>query len=146
LEGLAEWAQKHFPERLKITPKAIRSAKDAEYADIPLIYRSLVLMATDYWNSRFELDQSAREAARAAYQEKANDLRVEIDRTFSQKWPTSNSEKYLVDWKKRKKLLDMHLKKVSAVIPRRPSEYISALTKRISILSSVVCPGTCQIL
>jgi len=53
--GLGDWVRKYLAGRLVLTGRAEREAKDAVYEDVKLVYRSLLLLAFDYRNTRLGL-------------------------------------------------------------------------------------------
>lgn len=58
-EGMATWVEEHFPDRLYFHPRAIKALKNAVYKDCELVYRCLMLLATDY--NDFRLGKITRE-------------------------------------------------------------------------------------
>lgn len=49
---IADWVSRYYPDRLVLHPRAVRSLKDACYEDTGLVYKSLKLLATYYYDYR----------------------------------------------------------------------------------------------
>lgn len=48
-EGIPDWIERYFPDRLFLHPRAQRALKNAKFEDVPLVYRCLQLLAEDYY-------------------------------------------------------------------------------------------------
>ena len=114
LDDLGVWVEQYFPDRLQLTRRAINASKKADYANIPLLYRSLILIATEYHDVLFGNKSDARET----YNKKAAELKVEISRTFAGDKPTARPESYYVPWNDGKRLMDRHLQHGNSREPR----------------------------
>ena len=51
-EELEEWINKYFPGRIYFYSRASKSLKQAVYADIELVYKSLGILGTSYYKMR----------------------------------------------------------------------------------------------
>lgn len=49
---IPDWVGTHYADRLVLLPRAIRSLKSAAFEDVGLVYRSLQLLATSYYDYR----------------------------------------------------------------------------------------------
>lgn len=77
---VGEWAATHFSDRLEITNRAIHDAERCEFKDVPLFYRSLILLATHYYDATIRNDPAA---GPLVDKEKTN-LGVDIRKLFAQ--------------------------------------------------------------
>lgn len=59
LEELEQWCSKNLCERLIMLPRAIDAAKGSKFEDVALVYSSLNLLATEYWELRVHGGRSA---------------------------------------------------------------------------------------
>jgi len=105
LDGLGPWAEKHFPDKLVILRRAISSAKKADFEDTELVYRSLILLATTYYDMIFNNTPNAQKTFREA----AKSLCVDVSKTFAGDKPIIRQDSYSVPWGREKRYFDKHL-------------------------------------
>lgn len=103
-DALEDWAGRHLAGRVVLLPRAIREAKDGQFQDVPLVGRALLYLAGPYRTMRIDggeerlrLDKEALAALGLENSPVGGDLDYHADR-------------FRVDWRGRKRLLDMHVK------------------------------------
>jgi hypothetical protein len=101
---LADWAERYLAGRLVLLPRAIREANDPLFADVGLVGRALLYLAGPYRELRLrgremagDLHDRALEALELSNQPVGGDL-------------TQHRDRFRVDWRGQKRLLDQHLK------------------------------------
>jgi hypothetical protein len=114
-ESLAEldrWTGRFLGERLVLLPRAVRSARKAQYPDVRLVCDCLLMLGREY------LDQKRGKRSKAELDSVAQRLGVTITRSGDlarlQQW----KDEYEVDWREEKRLLEMHVKKGTGRDPR----------------------------
>lgn len=108
LDELADWANQYFPDRLEIAKRAITAARKSNYRDVELVYKSLIMMAREYYDAIFDGSPEAR----ANYLQKAEDLRVDICQTFTRGIVHGRyADSYYVNGVSGRQLMDLHLRK-----------------------------------
>lgn len=107
-DELKDWADRNFPGRLTITPRAQRDAKDGQFKDISLVYRCLQLLGNEYWQMRTE----GGEETSVAFENALKELGVKNERTGQEIFLREQGDTFLVPWgpSSRKHLLEWHLK------------------------------------
>lgn len=108
-EDLEHWVAQHLVGRLVLHSRSLRGLKHACFEDVPLVYRSLLLLANEYRNQCL-----GRDGAKAAFEKKLADDGLRIDRSISKerageqgdeyfvRFPTSASPKRFLEWHLRK--------------------------------------------
>lgn len=105
LSGVGDWADEHFGGNLVLSGRALRGAKDSRYRDVPLVYRCLEFLATQYRDARMS-DESSNEALRAHLEKLGVDLRRSITPTrageqgdeYFLRWPTGKDRRWFLEW------------------------------------------------
>lgn len=110
--ALEAWAERHLAGRLVLLPRAIRDAKDGLFQDVALVGRALLYLAGPYRRMRLAGGEEARRANSEALavlglenSSVGGDLQLHADR-------------FRVDWRGQKRLLDQHVKNGNARDPR----------------------------
>jgi len=103
-DELADWADRHLAGRLVLLPRAIREAKDALFEDVGLVGRALLYLAGPYRDVRLR----GRGAAGEAHDRALEALGLVNDAVGED--ATYHRDRFRVDWRGQKRLLDQHLK------------------------------------
>lgn len=108
-DELPEWASNHLTGRLELHPRAQRGLKNADYEDVGLVYKSILLLANEYRDMCL-----GREGANEKAEKAIGDLGLRIDRSISKerageqgdeyfvKYPTTSSPRRFLEWHLRK--------------------------------------------
>jgi len=108
-EDLPDWVVRNLGGRLELHSRAHRGLKNAQYEDVELVYKSLLLLANEYRNLCL-----GREGAQAAFNQKLDGLGLRLDRSISKerageqgddyfvRYPTPSSPKRFLEWHIRK--------------------------------------------
>lgn len=112
-EDLDDWAEKYYPDRLIILPKAIKAAKKSEYEDVEHIGRCLSLLAVEYVDMRRGVV-----GAQDLYQKKCNDLRVEVSPVGSALQNHRYKHQFVAPYQNGYAELDLHLSPASGTAER----------------------------
>ena len=116
--GLPEWATKHFDGRVTLHPRALRALEDAQFDDIELVYRSVELLGTRYWQMRTRSNDS--DAPRQEYGVALERLFLEDTQSASGSAMGLARDSFDVEWDGRRLTMDRHLKnRAKARDPRR---------------------------
>ncbi len=110
---IGDWAERHLAGRLVLLPRAIRDAKDGLFEDPALVGRALLYLAGPYRRMRL----SGGEDARRANAEGLAGLGLENSSVGGDL--ELYADRFRVDWRGQKRLLDQHVKKGNARDPRR---------------------------
>lgn len=107
-DGLPDWVNRNFGERLILHPRARRSLKEAKFDDVGLVYRAVRFLATDYWRMR---TRNAGEGDfRRRYEESLQTLRLDDTPSITATGTGLARDSFHCEWDGRKLMLDMHLK------------------------------------
>lgn len=109
---LASWAEQHLAGRLVLLPRAIREAKDGLFEDVVLVGRALLYLAGPYRRMRLLGGDAAvrvNEEALAA---------LGLENSFVGKDLERHADRFRVEWRGQKRLLDQHIKNGTARDPR----------------------------
>lgn len=101
---LEDWAARHLAGRLVLLPRALRAAKDAQFADPALVGRALLYLAGPYRRLRIE----GRERAGSEHDRALEELGLENSAVGEDL--TYHRERFRVEWGGQKRLLDQHVK------------------------------------
>jgi hypothetical protein len=115
LSGLKAWADENVAGSVFLTSRAVRGAKDSDYEDPPLVYRSLLLLRDYYVPMRRE----GGDGRAKAYQEALRGLGLEESASIAPTRLGEQGDEYLVHHNGRKCELDRHFKKGSSRESRR---------------------------
>ncbi len=111
---LNDWAAKNLVGRVVVTKKAIRAAKGAEFVNVTLGYRALLLLANEYRDMRL-----GRENAIEKFDNQLAALSLENSRTGEESKLWEEGDEFTVDWRGRRALLAWHLKNGNTRDPKR---------------------------
>lgn len=111
-EGLKDWANQYLSARLVLTGRAVRSAKDADFEDVGMVYRALLLLANEYRDMRLG-------KGKAAFESRCRELGLECSQSFAGSRAGEEGDEYFIHFGGRRRLLDMHLKNGNSRDPRR---------------------------
>lgn len=113
---LPEWAKRHFPGRVALTGRALRSVKGAEFEDVGLVGKAVELLGTTYWRMKTEGGRELRDA----FGEALRGLRLRETPSISPDRQGKARDDFTVEWDGRRLSLDRHLKNRSGTRdPRR---------------------------
>ena len=116
--SLPKWAAEHFDGRLALHPRALRALEDAQFDDVELVYRSVELLGTRYWQMRTRSNDS--DAPRQEYGEALERLFLEDTPSASGSAMGLARDSFDIDWDGRRLTMDRHLKnRAKARDPRR---------------------------
>lgn len=99
------WVSENYPDRVYLTPRAIRSLKNAEYKDPSLVCRCLQLLAEEYYGFQ---------RGTCTYDDFLNKM-AEVDSALSESGSITNDhageegENYFVQYGGRRRMLDRHI-------------------------------------
>jgi hypothetical protein len=114
LDDFEEWCGRELSDAVVVLNRAYRGAKKSEYEDIDLIYNAMLLLRDHYVPMRRNGGTNLRDA----FDARASTLGIELSRSFYGAGYGEHDEEYTVDYRGRKRLLDLHLKKGNAREPR----------------------------
>lgn len=106
--GMSDWADDSLSGRIKILPRAQREAKDAQFQDITLVYKSLEYLAGPFWQMKTKGGQEL-----LVQNDKAlADLGIKNEPCGAEHLLKEQGDTFEVQWgpRNRKRLLDLHLK------------------------------------
>ncbi len=112
-QELATWAEQHLAGRLVLLQRAIREAKDGLFEDVALVGRALLYLAGPYRQMRL----LGGDDARRANEEALATLGLENSSVGGD--ITRYADRFRVEWRGQKRLLDQHIKNGNARDPRR---------------------------
>ena len=114
-EDMVAWAEKYFPDRLCFLSRARKALKYATYKNIDLVYRCLILLATDYYDFRvgkFDREEFIRRC-------KKIDAGLDESAAITDVAAGHQGETYYVTYAGKREKLERHLTKG---VSRDPSE------------------------
>lgn len=107
-QEIPDWIDRTYPGRIRLTARARREMKDAEFADIELVGRCLAYLSTDFWNMKTQggMDHVQNNERVLA------DLGVRNEPSGAEHLLKEQGDTFYVQWgaSGRKRLLDMHIK------------------------------------
>ena len=112
--NLEVWCAEHLADRVVLTPKAIRAARDSDYAEVTFAYQVLLFLADFYVPCR----RGALEGGNAALEQEEKRLGIEISRVNRAAQEHRTRDTYSTIYKGRRVSLDMHVKGNSNRDPR----------------------------
>jgi len=108
LDDLQEWVQRNLSGRLSLHPRAVRAAKKSPYEDVPLVYRSLLLLADEYREMRLNRLQ------KEDFEARLTEMGLEFERSITRERAGEQGDTYFVEYPAgsgRKAFLEYHLRK-----------------------------------
>ena len=106
---MPEWAEQHLLDRLKFHPRAIRGIKQAQYDDVELAYRSLILLAVEYRDMRLGM-----EGGRDKFDAACKKLGLTLSGSISRDRAGAEGDKYFVKYpvgSDENRFIEYHLRK-----------------------------------
>lgn len=107
LRELKGWADKYLLGRVVVTSKALRAAKNSDFEDVPLVYRSLLALR-DYY---CEMRTSGTAASRVAWDATCHKLGVEDSKSGERSRLLQQGDEFVVSYNNKSCFLERHLKK-----------------------------------
>jgi hypothetical protein len=108
-DDLTDWVSRHLTGRLELHSRAQRGLKNANYEEIGVVYKALLLLANQYRNQCL-----GRDGAQDEFSRLLGELGLRLDKSISQerageqgdeyfvRYPTSFSPKRFLEWHLRK--------------------------------------------
>lgn len=109
-DDLEGWCEAHLGDRVVMTRKALRSAKNSRFLDVPFAYRVLWFLAESYVPARRNGGEEFKDELAA--------LRLELSPVGRSATDRRSRETYSVDYKHERLTLDWHVKGSSDRDPR----------------------------
>jgi hypothetical protein len=107
LEEIESWARVNLSGQLELHPRAIKSARGADFEDAKLVYDTLLMMRDVYVPMRRE----GRIEFKNTFDQRMAELGLENSKCFSQENKARNfGGEYYIQYQGRKRELDWHLK------------------------------------
>lgn len=104
-EDMEKWIEKYFSGKLILLDRAKRSIKKAEYADVKLVYKCLILLGTEYISLRKgSLSQSD-------FDQHCKELGIEVTGSIADSRAGEMGDAYYVDYCGKKVKLEKHIRK-----------------------------------
>ena len=110
-DDMCEWAAKYLIGRVVLHPRALRGLKDANYEDVRLVYRSLLILANEYRNQCL-----GRQGGKDAFEMRIAALSLRFAPSISKERAGEQGEDYYVRFPTQsspRRFLDWHLRKGS---------------------------------
>ena len=105
---LPAWAERHFPERVALAGRALRTIKSAEFEDAGLVGKAIELLGGPYWRMKKE----GGKGGRCAMSSRANCARCGSRKRRASALAARGRARddFSIEWNGRKLMLDRHLK------------------------------------
>lgn len=110
--GLQEWVDTYFPGRVVLHSRAIRALKDAMYEDVELVFKSIYLLGTSYYQMRMGT------ITRQEFDMKCSGLGIEETAAIADTAAGEQGETYFVQYHGEKVKMDRHLRKGTSRDPK----------------------------
>ena len=101
-DDLEDWCEEHLAGRVVLTPKALRSARNSHYVDIPFAYRVLWFLAEYY--------VPARRSGGEGYRDGLAEMGLELSPVGRSASHHRSRETYSTDYGSERVVLDWHVK------------------------------------
>ena len=113
---LPDWLERHFPGRVVLAGRALRSLKNARFEDVALVGEAVALLGTTYHRMKTEGGMELREA----FEDALRALKLQETPSISPDRQGKARDGYEIEWQGRRLTLDRHLKNNSGTRdPRR---------------------------
>ena len=113
---LPDWLERHFPGRVVLAGRALRSLKNARFEDVALVGEAVALLGTTYHRMKTEGGMELREA----FEDTLRALKLQETPSISPDRQGKARDGYEIEWQGRRLTLDRHLKNNSGTRdPRR---------------------------
>lgn len=103
-DKLSEWVEEYFSGKIKMMSRAKHSLKDAQFSDVGLVYKSLKLLGTEYYQMRHGL------ISRADFKDACDKLGVTESSSISDVSAGEVKEKYTIIYRGKPQKIDRHIK------------------------------------
>lgn len=111
-DSLPEWVEANLAGRLLLHPRAERGLKDAQFEDVPLVYKALLALGTQYRNMR--LRSADDDGPKLAWEQQLRELSLECEGSITKERAGEEGDTYFVKYPLgtvRNQFLDLHLRK-----------------------------------
>lgn len=107
LQKIEEWCDRNLKGRVHVLSRALKETRRSEFEDVPLLYKSLLLLANEYRDMKLGGAQDRRPQFNA----KCTELGAKFGRSAGETTWERFAEDYKVPWgrKGEKRVLDNHL-------------------------------------
>ena len=113
---LPGWAERHFPGRVVLAGRALRSLKSARFEDVALVGKAVALLGTTYHRMKTEGGVELREA----FEDELRALKLQETPSISPDRQGKARDGFEIEWEGKKLTLERHLKNNSGTRdPRR---------------------------
>ena len=113
---LPDWAERHFPGRIVLAGRALRSLKSARFEDVALVGRAVALLGTTYHRMKTEGGAELRET----FEHELRELRLQETPSIRPDRQGKARDGFEIEWEGRRLTLERHLKNNSGTRdPRR---------------------------
>jgi len=115
LEDLPEWANEYLVARLVLHPRAIRALKDAEFEEVGLVYKALLLLANEYRDMRLSI------CTREQYEQARDALQLRESGSIDEGRAGEEGEAYYIQYpigSGKRRFLESHLRRGNSRDPR----------------------------
>ncbi len=113
---LPDWTERHFPGRVVLCGRALRSLKNARFGDVALVGRAVALLGTAYHRMKTGGGMELREA----FEDGLRELKLQETPSISPDRQGKARDGFEVEWEGKRLMLDRHLKNNSGTRdPRR---------------------------
>lgn len=113
-EDIEAWAALYLGDEVKLLPRAIRLARKSLFENPPAAYQALLLLKETYVPMR----RSETETPRSRWEAGLQQLGLECTPTFAGARAGQFGDEYFVEWRGRRRSLDLHLKGSNSRDPR----------------------------
>ena len=107
-EAMPQWVEKNLAGRVELLPRARNALKKAQYKDVELVYRALLLLAKEYRDMRYGL------ARITDFEKRCREMGLEYGAAIGEKSAGEQGDEYYVSYPpgtSNRRLLDTHLAK-----------------------------------
>ena len=113
---LPNWTERHFPGRIVLAGRALRSLKSARFEDVALVGQAVALLGTIYHRMKIEGGMELRDA----FEDTLRELKLQETPSISPDRQGKARDGFEIEWEGRRLTLDRHLKNNSGTRdPRR---------------------------
>ena len=103
---LPAWTERHFPGRVALAGRALRSLRSAAFEDVALVGKAIELLGTTY----HEIKTEGGKASRETYEDELRELRLQDAPGLSPTAQGRARDDFSIEWNGRSLTLDRHLK------------------------------------
>ncbi len=113
---LPDWTERHFPGRIVLAGRALRSLKNARFEDVALVGQAVALLGTTYHRMKVEGGMELRDA----FEDTLRELKLQETPSISPDRQGKARDGFEMEWEGRRLTLERHLKNNSGTRdPRR---------------------------